>query len=238
MSAEAVANQKDLRTLTGLTAAEAAERLAADGPNEIAAAKPRSFMRIVWEVVKEPMLLLLVAAGVVNILISLQEPSRIKEAALLFVFVVIVIGITVFQERKTERALDALRDLSSPRALVIRDGVQVRIAGREVVRGDLILLSEGDRVPADAVLLECSNLNVDESLLTGESVPVRKAACAPDVARELGKPGGDGTPYVFSGTLVVKGQTAPFCSATWTASCAAWQSWGCPWPPSSSSSTA
>jgi Ca2+-transporting ATPase len=160
----------------------------------------------VWEVVKEPMLLLLVAAGVVNILISLQEPSRIKEAALLFVFVVIVISITVFQERKTERALDALRDLSSPRALVVRDGMQKRIAGREVVRGDLILLSEGDRVPADAVLTECSNLNVDESLLTGESVPVRKAACATDAPRELGLPGGDGNPWVFSGALVVKGQ--------------------------------
>jgi P-type Ca2+ transporter type 2C len=206
MSVEVVVSDKDIRTLTGLSAAEAASRLATEGPNEIAAAKPRSFMRIVWEVLKEPMLLLLVAAGVVNILISLQEPSRIKEAALLFVFVVIVIGITVFQERKTERALDALRDLSSPRALVIRDGVQVRIAGREVVRGDLILLAEGDRVPADAVLLECSNLNVDESLLTGESVPVRKASCSPDTARVIGAPGGDGTPWVFSGTLVVKGQ--------------------------------
>jgi Ca2+-transporting ATPase len=197
---------QDARALTGLSGDEAARRLAEDGPNEIAAAKPRSFMRIVWEVVKEPMLLLLVAAGTVNILISLQEPERIKEALLLFGFVVIVISITIIQERKTERALDALRDLSSPRALVIRDGVQVRIAGRDVVRGDLILLSEGDRVPADAVLLECSNLNVDESLLTGESVPVRKAACEPGMAREMGAPGGDGTPYVFSGTLVVKGQ--------------------------------
>ncbi len=206
MSPAAIAAEKDIRTMTGLTAAEAAQRLASEGPNEIAAAKPRSFMRIVWEVVKEPMLLLLVAAGTVNIIISMQDPSRIKEAALLFVFVVIVIGITVFQERKTERALDALRDLSSPRALVIRDGLQVRIAGREVVRGDLILLAEGDRVPADAVLLDCSNLNIDESLLTGESVPVRKAACGPDASMTVGLPGGDGTPWVFSGTLVVKGQ--------------------------------
>jgi Ca2+-transporting ATPase len=219
MSSATAETVKDIRALTGLTAAEAAERLAKEGPNEIASAKPRSFMRIVWEVVKEPMLLLLVAAGVVNILISLAEPDRIKEAALLFVFVVIVIGITVFQERKTERALDALRDLSSPRALVIRDGVQVRIAGRDVVRGDLILLSEGDRVPADAVLLECSNLNVDESLLTGESVPVRKAACGPEASGpeasgEIGLPGGDGTPWAFSGTLVVKGQGIAGVAAT------------------------
>jgi len=197
---------RDLRAWTGLSSGEAAARLAADGPNEIAAAKPRSFLRIVWEVVKEPMLLLLVAAGIVNIIISMQEPSRIKEAALLFGFVVIVISITVFQERKTERALEALRDLSSPRALVIRDGVQLRVAGRDVVRGDLMLLAEGDRVPADAIVMECSNLSVDESLLTGESVPVRKGSCAPDAPRELGRPGGDGTPWVYSGTLVVKGQ--------------------------------
>jgi Ca2+-transporting ATPase len=68
-------------------------------------------------------------------------------------FVFIVMGITLYQERKTERALEALRDLASPRALVIRDGVQKRIAGREVVRDDVIVVSEGDRVPADAVLL-------------------------------------------------------------------------------------
>jgi Ca2+-transporting ATPase len=196
----------DIRALTGLTEEEAARRLAEDGPNEIAAAKPRSLLRIVWEVVKEPMLLLLLAAGIVNIVISLQEPGRIKEAALLFVFVLVVIGITLYQERKTERALDALRDMSSPRALVIREGVQRRIPGREVVRGDLVLLSEGDRVPADVLLLECSNMSVDESLLTGESVPVRKAGCDHDALRELGRPGGDGTPWSFSGTLVVKGQ--------------------------------
>jgi P-type Ca2+ transporter type 2C len=198
--------ERDIRRLTGLTAEAAASRLAADGPNEIASAKPRSLMRIVWEVLKEPMLLLLAAAGVVNMVISLQEPGRIREAALLFVFVVIVIGITVFQERKTERALDALRDLSSPRALVLRDGVQTRIAGRDVVRGDVMLLVEGDRVPADAILVECMSMSIDESLLTGESVPVRKAACSADAPRETGRPGGDGTPWVYSGSLVVAGQ--------------------------------
>lgn len=196
----------DVRALTGLTEEEAARRLAEEGPNEIASAKPRSFLRAVWEVVKEPMLLLLVAAGTVNVLISMQEPARIKEALLLFVFVFVVIGITLYQERKTERALEALRDLSSPRALVLRGGAQRRIPGREVVRGDLILLSEGDRVPADAIMLECSNVSVDEALLTGESVPVRKAACGPDASRELGAPGGDGTAWAFSGTLVVRGR--------------------------------
>ena len=196
----------DSRLPKGLSEPEAARRLAEEGPNEIASAKPRSFLRIAWEVVKEPMLLLLVAAGTVNVLISLQEPERIKEALLLFVFVFVVVGITLYQERKTERALEALRDLSSPRALVVRDGVQRRIPGREVARGDVILLAEGDRVPADAIMLECSNMSVDESLLTGESVPVRKARCGADAARQMGAPGGDGSAWVYSGTLVVKGQ--------------------------------
>jgi Ca2+-transporting ATPase len=113
-------------------------------------------------------------------------------------------GLTLYQERKTEHALDALRDLSSPRAQVVRDGAERRIAGREVVRGDLLMVNEGDRVPADAILLSCLNMLVDESLLTGESVPVRKSDDA-----EKGKtvhPGGDDQPFIYSGTMVVEGQ--------------------------------
>jgi Ca2+-transporting ATPase len=198
----------DIRAVTGLTAAEAARRLAQDGPNEIASQQPRNVVRIAWDVVRQPMLLLLVAAGVINLVISATRPGagRLGEAALLFVFVVVVIGITFYQERKTERALEALRDLSSPRALAIRGGRQVRIPGREVVVGDILMLAEGDRVPADAVLLDCGGVTIDESLLTGESVPVRKSSCAPGAPRETGAPGGDGTPWVFSGSLVVKGQ--------------------------------
>ena len=208
------AQQFDIRSITGLTEEQAAERLATEGFNEIASAKPRNVLAIAWAVIKEPMLLLLVAAGVINLLIAFgtQEPERLREAALLFVFVVVVIGITFYQERKTERALEALRDLSSPRALVIRGGVQHRVAGREVAREDVIMLVEGDRVPADAILLECVNLSVDESLLTGESVPVRKAKCSSETV--MGAPGGDGTPFMYSGTLVVKGQGVAKVAAT------------------------
>ncbi|MCJ7444379.1 MAG: HAD-IC family P-type ATPase [Methanotrichaceae archaeon] len=113
-------------------------------------------------------------------------------------------GITFYQEQKTERAQEALRDHSSPRALVIRDGVEKRIAGRDIVPGDLAILLEGDRVPADAELLSCVNLSVDESLLTGESVPVRKV-CS-DGSLKIGRPGGDDQPFVFSGSLVVQCQ--------------------------------
>ena len=193
------ASRSDIRKITGLTAEEVDRRIREDGPNELATTKPRTWLTIAWDVVREPMLLLLLAAGSLNFLLG-----EFQDGFILLSFVIVVIAITFFQERRTERALEALRDLSSPRALVLRDGVQTRIAGRDVVRGDVVLLAEGDRVPADGVLLDCVNLSVDESLLTGESVPVRKFSAEGEV--DMGPPGGDDTPYVFSGTLVVNGQ--------------------------------
>src|SRR5262249_28213439 len=113
------------------------------------------------------------------------------------------VGIAVVQEARTERVLDSLRDLTSPRALVIRDGIETRIAGAELVRGDLIALAEGDRVPADATVIVAHDLMTDESLLTGEAAPVRKIAARG--TGSPGRPGGDGLPYVYSGSLVVRG---------------------------------
>ena len=144
------------------------------------------------------MFLLLIAGGILYLLLG-----DVQEALMLLAFVFVVIGITFYQERKTERTLEALRGLSSPRALVIRDGQEKRIAGREVVRGDILVLKEGDRVPADARVLSCINLSTDESLLTGESVPVRKTALEGEM--EICPPGGDGLPFVYSGTLIVRG---------------------------------
>lgn len=183
----------------GLTTAEAQKRLREEGPNELPSASKRGWVRMLLEVLKEPMLLLLLACGTLYLLLGDRA-----EALMLLGFVLVIIGITYVQERRTENALDALRDLSSPRALVRRDGQWVRIAGRDVVRGDVIMLSEGDRVPADAVVLSCTNLHADESLLTGESVPVRKAEW--DGTAEMGRPGGEDLPFVYSGTLVVAGQ--------------------------------
>ena len=100
--------------------------------------------------------------------------------------------------------MDALRDLSSPRALVMRDGAHRRVPGREVARGDLVVLAEGDRVPADALLRRGISLATDESALTGESVPVRKTPSM--AASNLDPPGGDDLPSVFSGTVVTAGQ--------------------------------
>jgi len=161
----------DLNTIRGLSEREAAERLKAEGYNELPSAKQRNLFAIALEVAREPMFLLLVAGGAVYLILG-----DVREALMLLAFVFIIIGITFYQEHKTERVLEKLRDLSSPRALVIRDGRQKRIAGREVARGDIVALNEGDRVPADAALLSSTNLSVNESLLTGEAIPVRKIA--------------------------------------------------------------
>ncbi len=191
----------------GLTGAEAAARLAADGPNELSRDAPRGILRAVADVVKEPMLALLLAAGGVYLLLGDTE-----EALALLFSALVVVGITLVQERKTERALAALRDLSSPRALVVRDGERVRIPGREVVRGDLLVLAEGDRVAADAVLVEATHVEADESLLTGESVPVRKRVAVGPAP--LARPGGDDLPFAYAGTLVVRGHGLAVVEAT------------------------
>src|SRR5262252_5359347 len=183
----------------GLSDTVAAERLRLEGPNELPAARPKSTLRIATEVLREPMFLLLIATGAVYLVLG-----SIEEAIALAVSIFVVIGIELYQETKTERTLQALRDLASPRALVIRDGRRKRIAGREVVRGDLLVLSEGDRVAADALVVSAVNLTCDESLLTGESVPVRKAVWD-SRSTEIPRPGGDNIAAVFSGTLVVKG---------------------------------
>jgi Ca2+-transporting ATPase len=189
----------DLGGFKGLSEEEAKLRLEQHGPNELPSQERRGLFAIAWEVVKEPMFLMLVAAGGLYLLMG--EP---KDALMLLGFVFVVMAITIVQERRTEHALEALRDLSSPRALVIRDGRQHRIPGREVVHGDILVVAEGDRVPADALLRAGINLSVDESLLTGESVPVRKTATAQ--VQPLDAPGGDDLPSLFSGTLVTAGQ--------------------------------
>ena len=187
-------------SLRGLSEADAQVRLKAEGYNELPRPDRRTPLRIILEVMREPMLALLLGGGVIYLALG-----DLKEALILLAFATMSVFITVVQETRTERVLEALRDLTSPRALVIRDGDRKRIAGREVVRGDFVVLAEGDRVPADAVLIQSHDLQTDESLLTGESVPVRKTASSDAAPSTAYRPGGDDLPYVFSGSLVVRG---------------------------------
>ncbi|MFA5163287.1 MAG: cation-translocating P-type ATPase [Patescibacteria group bacterium] len=185
--------------LRGLSSQEASKRLESEGYNELPTEKKRRLLMIIGDILKEPMILLLLACVTIY-LISGDK----KESLVLAFSIFIIIFITIYQENKTEKALSALKSLASPRALVWRDGSYLQIAGREVVRGDLIFLKEGDRVPADGVLLWNQGLMVDESLLTGESVPVHKTLGKKDL--KMLEPQGENSPFVYSGTMVVSGQ--------------------------------
>ena len=191
----------------GLSASEASDILRRDGPNELPQEHKRGRFRIILDAVREPMLQLLLAAGIIYLVIG-----DLAEALILLAFAVLNVALVVVQEGRTERALTALKDMTSPGAFVIRDGTRLRITGSEVVAGDIIVLVEGDRVPADARLVEVTNLEADESLLTGESVPVRKAVSHGET--EDARPGGDGSPHVWSGTLVVRGSGLARVTAT------------------------
>jgi P-type Ca2+ transporter type 2C len=173
-----------MTALTGLSSEQARRRLADVGRNELPSHDRRTRRQVVWSVVREPMLLLLLIAT--GLYVAFGD---LAEAVALGVSVLAIVAITIVQERRTERALDALRELATPHARALRDGAWRELDARELVPGDLVHVGEGDRVPADAVLRDGAPLTVDESLLTGESVPVVRA---PDAA-------------IFASTLVTSG---------------------------------
>ncbi len=201
-----MSSENSERLSQGLTVAAAKVLLDRDGPNELPRARRRSAFRLVLDILREPMLGLLLAGGMVYLLLG-----DLAEALILLAFACLSVIITVVQEARTERVLEALRDLTSPRALVIRDGAHHRIPGREVVCGDLIVLAEGDRVSADAHLVQATGVTADESLLTGEAVPVQKQVASPvgpDDAEAVSRSA------VFSGTLIVGGTAVAMVDAT------------------------
>ena len=157
--------------------------------NELPTAKSKNIGQIALEVVKEPMFVLLLVCSSIYLLLG-----DYTEGIMLSASILIIIFITFYQYQKTERAIESLRQLSSPKAMVIRNGETVKIPGREIVIGDIVLINEGDRIPADGILIHGTNLSVDESMLTGESIPVSKDTLAYE-----------GSSQVFSGTLVVQG---------------------------------
>ncbi len=194
-------------TPAGLSAVEAAARLKLEGRNELTRARRRSLVQMTAEVLREPMFQLLIAAALLYLFLG-----DLGEALVLLGGASLTIGIAVAQESRAERVLDALREMSSPRALVIRDGQRVRIPGAEVVRGDVVVVAEGDRVPADATLISAHELRADESLLTGESIAVRKRAAV--AGEKPQRPGGEDLPLIFAGTLIVHGYGVAEVTAT------------------------
>ncbi|MDD2920205.1 HAD-IC family P-type ATPase, partial [Rhodoferax sp.] len=196
---------RETADLAGLSDAQAAQALRDDGPNELPDVQKRTLLGIARETLSDPMFALLLGAGILYLVLG-----DLQEGMVLFGLVLVVLALTLYQEGKTERAIESLRDLTSPRALVLRDGAARRIAGREVVVGDVLMLAEGDRIPADAVLLQATGVQVDESLLTGEPMPVDKVAVGTE------PPSGPAAPEsaLFSGTLLVRGQGLARVTAT------------------------
>lgn len=190
------------QTPTGLTTQEAAERLRAVGPNEIPSGGGRSLWRIVLETMREPMFLLLVGAAVLYLFLG-----SLGEGLFLVAGAAASIGLVIFQEARSERALSALRELGQPYARVFRDGVETHIPARDLAPDDVLLIGEGERLPADGVLVAGDVLSVDESALTGESAPVSKQPATMGQALEAeAAPGAETGPFLFGGTLVVRGQ--------------------------------
>jgi len=208
MHAQTVPGGRDTDTavvpvgLTGLDQAEAQRRLVRHGPNAVAGKRSRGLVEIVRGILREPMFLLLLAAA--GLYLTLGD---VGEGLFMTAGAVVTIGLVVLQEARSERALAALRELAEPFARVIRSGTERRVPVREVVPGDLVLMGEGERLPADGLLIGGDALTVDESALTGESVPVSKRPAAADVDQAGDpEPGGDGTSFLFAGTLNVRGQ--------------------------------
>lgn len=183
---------------TGLTEGQVKEKQLKNGFNELPKEKSGGFFKQVVGIFKEPMFMLLIICGTLYMILG-----DMQEGFMLLGFVVFIMGIEFYQERKTGKALEALKEMSSPHAVVIRNSEEIKIPCREIVVGDLIVFSEGERVPADGIVKHSINLQVDESLLTGESVPVRKVES--DGKEILSAPGGDDLPFVFSGTMVIQG---------------------------------
>ena len=177
--------------IEGLSSEEVSQRIKVLGYNELPISQSKNVLQIALEVVKEPMFILLISCGTLYLLLG-----NYIEGVTLLCWVFVIIFITFYQYQKTEKAIDTLKKLSSPRALVIRDSKKIRIAGREVVPDDIIILNEGDRIPADGNLLEGENLTVDESLLTGESISVLKTNQSENSENC----------FVYSGTLIVQGR--------------------------------
>ncbi|WP_082532600.1 HAD-IC family P-type ATPase [Pelomonas sp. Root1237] len=184
----------------GLSDAQARQRLSLHGPNEVGDTQKRGLARTLRGVFSEPMFLLLLAAAAIYLLLG-----DLGEGLLLAFFAVVTVGLVVMQERRSEHALAALRTLSAPQVRVVRDGRMARIPARELVPGDIFLVGEGERVAADGIVREAVGLQVDESLLTGESVPVDKRVWQVQDGLAMASPERNASAFVYASTLAITG---------------------------------
>jgi Ca2+-transporting ATPase len=179
----------------GLSATEAQKLYLEKGPNEIPKSKEFSFLISIFEALKEPMSVILIIACIIYIFIG-----KTFDFIILLISALVILTINVYQNYKSEQALNKLKDLTKKICEVFRDGEKIEIESKYLVEGDYVIVNEGDRIPADILIIENSNLLVDESILTGESVPIRKKTIKDLKAKEFR------SDYIaYCGTLVTSG---------------------------------
>jgi P-type Ca2+ transporter type 2C len=182
----------------GLDRAEAARRLGTYGPNRLTAKKGKSLFVRILEQFQDFLIYILLAAAVISILLG-----EFSDAVIILAVVAINAIVGVIQESKAEKALEALKKLSAPKAVVLRDGSPRELASDEVVPGDIVLIEAGRVIPCDLRWIEAVNLKVEEASLTGESVPVEKRA---ELAVEEGAPLGDRHNMGYASTIATYGR--------------------------------
>ena len=188
----------------GLSTAEADQRRQKFGPNELKEGEKVTLIQRFLAQLKDPMLLILLAAAAVSAVTSLLAGESISEALIILAVVILNAVLGVYQESKAEQAIAALRDMTAATCKVLRDGRQVTLPSSQLVPGDVVVLEAGDAVPADGRLLESASLKIEEAALTGESLPVNKKTEALDTEKEV--PLGDRKNMVYAGSTVVFGR--------------------------------
>ncbi len=205
LSSEETAELFDTDIERGLSAQDAKDRLAIFGRNTFESSKKTGALKIFFSQLKSPLILVLIAAGIVTLGVS-----HYRDAVFIFIAVIVNSILGFWQENKAERALAELKTYLKQRARVIRDGKEREIDAEEIVPGDIIRLAQGDRVPADARVIFLNDFQVDESVLTGESLPVSKSMTqVPDLATVA-----DQASMIFAGTLVTQGVCAAIVCRT------------------------
>ena len=193
-------------TEQGLSEAEAARRLSEYGPNRLAAGKKKSNLQRFFEELKDPMILILLAAALISGITSAYEGESFADVIIILTVVIINAVLGVLQESKAEKAIEALQEIAAATSKVMRGGKMEVKKSEELVPGDIVILEAGDAVPADGRILESASMKIEEAALTGESVPVNKTADVLNAGASSEVPLGDRKNMVYMGSTVVYGR--------------------------------
>ena len=198
----------------GLSSAEAEARLELNGKNRLAEGEKESLIKRFLNQLKDPMILILLAAALISGVLSVVEGESFADVIIILSVVIINAVLGVYQENKAEAAIEALQQMSAATSKVLRDGKIETIHSEDIVVGDVVVLEAGDAVPADGRILESASLKIEEAALTGESVPVSKFIEAIGLDTEKAVPLGDRKNMVYTGSSVVFGRGTAVITAT------------------------